>query len=45
MNIGEASLEWISDLRSRVVVRSILNPAGMDLYRWKEMGIYEGWRH
>jgi predicted aconitase len=40
-NIGEAGLEWISDLQGRVVVPSILNPAGMDLYRWKEMGIRE----
>jgi hypothetical protein len=40
-NIGEAGLEWISDLRGRVVVPSILNPAGMDLCRWKEMGIQE----
>jgi predicted aconitase len=40
-NIGEAGLEWISDLRGHVVVPSILNPAGMDLCRWKEMGISE----
>ena len=40
-NIGEAGLEWISDLKGRVVVPSILNPAGMDLCRWKEMGIAE----
>ena len=40
-NIGEAGLEWISDLRALVVVPSILNPAGMDLCRWKEMGIQE----
>jgi len=40
-NIGEAGLEWISDLQGRVVVPSILNPAGMDLCRWKEMGIDE----
>ena len=40
-NIGEAGLEWISDLQGRVVVPSILNPAGMDLCRWKEMGIRE----
>ncbi len=33
-NIGEAGLEWISDLQGRVVVPSILNPAGMDLCRW-----------
>ena len=38
-NIGEAGLEWISDLQGRVAVPSILNPAGMDLCRWKEMGI------
>ncbi len=38
-NIGEAGLEWISDLKGHVVVPSILNPAGMDLCRWKEMGI------
>jgi predicted aconitase len=40
-NIGDAGLEWISDLRGRVVVPSILNPAGMDLCRWLEMGISE----
>jgi len=40
-NLGEAGLEWISDLQGRVVVPSILNPAGMDLCRWKEMGIDE----
>ncbi len=40
-NIGEAGLEWISDLHGRVIVPSILNPAGMDLLRWKEMGIPE----
>ncbi len=40
-NIGEAGLEWISDLQGRVVVPSILNPAGMDLCRWSEMGISE----
>jgi predicted aconitase len=36
-----ASLEWISDLRGTVAVPSILNPAGMDLCRWQEMGISE----
>jgi len=40
-NIGQAGLEWISDLRGTVAVPSILNPAGMDLCRWKEMGIDE----
>jgi predicted aconitase len=37
--IGEAGLEWISDLKGKVAVPSILNPAGMDRVCWKEMGI------
>ncbi|CAD6494585.1 MAG: hypothetical protein LAKADJCE_00848 [Candidatus Argoarchaeum ethanivorans] len=37
--IGDAGLEWISGLDGRVVVPSILNPAGMDLENWREMGI------
>ncbi|MFB3764929.1 MAG: aconitase X [Methanotrichaceae archaeon] len=40
-NIGDAGLEWISDLHGRVAVPSILNPAGMDLSRWRDMGIGE----
>lgn len=40
-NIGEAGLEWISDLLGGIVVPSILNPAGMDLLRWRDMGISE----
>jgi hypothetical protein len=40
-NIGDAGLQWISDLNGRVRVPSILNPCGMDLRRWKEMGITE----
>ncbi|NPU87969.1 aconitase X catalytic domain-containing protein [Methanothrix sp.] len=39
--IGDAGLEWISDLDGRVAVPSILNPAGMDLLRWREMSIDE----
>lgn len=39
--IGEAGLEWISDLKGKVVVPSILNPAGMDRECWREMGISE----
>lgn len=39
--IGDAGLEWISDLEGKVVVPSILNPAGMDLERWREMGVDE----
>jgi len=40
-NIGDAGLQWISDLEGHVRVPSILNPCGMDLCRWKEMGIGE----
>jgi predicted aconitase len=39
--IGEAGLEWISDLKGNVAVPSILNPAGMDRECWREMGISE----
>ncbi|AEH61379.1 protein of unknown function DUF521 [Methanosalsum zhilinae DSM 4017] len=37
--IGDAGLEWISSLEGKVRVPSILNPAGMDLEKWSEMGI------
>ncbi|MBN1322979.1 MAG: aconitase X catalytic domain-containing protein [Methanotrichaceae archaeon] len=40
-NIGEAGLEWISEMEGNVAVKSVLNPAGMDLLRWREMGISE----
>lgn len=43
--IGDAGLEWISDLKGKVVVPSILNPAGMDLECWREMGVSEGFAH
>lgn len=43
--IGDAGLEWISDLKGKVVVPSILNPAGMDLECWREMGISEEFAH
>ncbi|MDO9098238.1 MAG: aconitase X catalytic domain-containing protein [Candidatus Methanoperedens sp.] len=39
--IGDAGLEWISDLKGKVAVPSILNPAGMDRECWREMGISE----
>ncbi|MCX8207811.1 MAG: aconitase X catalytic domain-containing protein [Methanothrix sp.] len=39
--IGDAGLEWISDLNGKVAVPSILNPAGMDLLKWREMSIDE----
>jgi len=37
--IGDAGLEWISDLDDRVEVPSMLNPAGMDREKWKDMSI------
>ena len=37
--IGDAGLEWLSDLDAKVKVPSVLNPAGMDLQTWKLMGI------
>lgn len=37
--IGDAGLEWISDLKGRVKVPSILNPAGMDLEAWEKLKI------
>lgn len=40
-NIGDAGLEWLESLRGRVRVPTTVNPAGMDLRRWKEMGIDE----
>ena len=37
--IGDAGLEWISDLQNRVKVPAILNPAGMDLRDWERLRI------
>ncbi|WP_342306054.1 aconitase X catalytic domain-containing protein [Methanolobus sp. ZRKC5] len=37
--MGNAGLEWISDLEGKVKIPSILNPAGMDINKWEEMGI------
>lgn len=37
--IGDAGLEWISDLEGQVKVPAILNPAGMDLEDWKRLRI------
>jgi predicted aconitase len=37
--IGDWGLEWLSSLDARAVVPSVLNPVGMDLERWQEMGI------
>ncbi|MEM1578064.1 MAG: aconitase X catalytic domain-containing protein [Archaeoglobaceae archaeon] len=40
-NIGDEGLEWLRSIRGRVKVRTTLNPAGMDLEKWAEMGISE----
>jgi len=37
--MGDAGLEWISDLKGRVKVPAILNPAGMDLQDWERLRI------
>ncbi|MCQ6962721.1 aconitase X [Methanolobus chelungpuianus] len=37
--IGDAGLEWISDLKGKARIPAILNPAGMDMMRWQDMGI------
>lgn len=41
--IGKGGLSFLNDLASdaRVQVKTTLNPAGMDLERWKDMGIQE----
>ena len=39
--IGDAGLEWISDLSGVARVPSILNPAGIDRLRWGELGVSE----
>ncbi|MCL2549654.1 MAG: aconitase X catalytic domain-containing protein [Methanimicrococcus sp.] len=37
--IGDAGIEWISDLKGTVKVPSVLNPAGMDMNNWERLGI------
>ncbi len=40
--LGEAGLQWIESLApTKVAVPSTLNPAGMDLIFWSEMGVPE----
>jgi hypothetical protein len=42
--IGDAGLEFLEDfvrMDAKVSVPTFVNPAGMDRYRWKEMGIPE----
>jgi len=40
-NLGEAGVEWLEELSrdGRVEVYTTLNPAGMDIERWREMGV------
>ena len=41
-NLGEAGLEWLeeqADLGARARIRATLNPAGMDMEAWVEMGV------
>ncbi len=38
-NIGDEGLEWLESFNARVVVKTFSNPAGMDLNRWREMGL------
>jgi predicted aconitase len=43
-NLGDAGLEWLEDqarLGARAKVRTTLNPAGMDMARWREMNVPE----
>ncbi|MBM5805710.1 MAG: DUF521 domain-containing protein [Candidatus Verstraetearchaeota archaeon] len=43
-NIGDAGMELLEDWAeqgARIKVKSTLNPAGMDLERWREMGVDE----
>jgi len=43
-NLGEAGLEWLEDqvrLSARARIKATLNPAGMDMARWREMGVPE----
>ena len=40
-NIGDEGLEWLKSLKVKFAVKTTVNPAGMDLERWREMGIDE----
>ncbi len=42
--IGDAGLEYLQDLASKgakTTIPTFLNPAGMDVFQWKEMGVPE----
>jgi len=38
-NIKDEGLEWLKSLKARFKVPTTINPAGMDMERWREMGI------
>ena len=43
-NLGEAGLKWLeeqADLGAKARIRATLNPAGMDMDLWREMGVPE----
>ena len=43
-NLGEAGLDWLEEqekLGARSKIKATLNPAGMDLEAWREMGVPE----
>lgn len=40
-NIGDEGLEWLKNLNVEFTVKTTINPAGIDLDRWREMGIDE----
>ena len=47
-NLGEAGLEFLSewaDQEAQVCVPTTLNPAGMDLCAWRELGFSESFAH
>ncbi len=37
--LGDAGLEWLNGLKGKVVVPAYLNPIGMPIVDWEEMGI------
>ena len=45
VNLGDAGLEFLTDWRyagAKARIPAMLNPAGMDLLAWKDLGVPEG---
>jgi len=40
-NIGDEGLEWLEGINAKVRVRTTINPAGIDLKKWKKMNVSE----